>query len=37
MERKASIETGKELEGRELKEQSVASVNSELIVEMGIK
>lgn len=37
MERKANIETGKELEGRELKEQSMADVNSELIVEMDIK
>lgn len=37
MERKANIETGKELEGRELKEQSMAGINSELIVEMDIK
>lgn len=37
MVRRASIETGKELEGREFKEQSLAGINSRLIMEMGIK
>lgn len=35
--RRVGIETGKGLEGREFKEQSLAGINRRLIVEMGIK
>lgn len=37
MMRKYSIETGKEVEGRELNKQSLADINKELIVATGLK